>query len=113
MPVNLQYCYAHLLREVEKLEKEFPEIVEINHFVSEFSVLLAKAMKLRGCDITNTQYYAAASEIRSQMALILRGDWKHSGIQRMQLIFHTKKHRLCHRVKDRSIHADNNRAERE
>jgi len=113
MPVNLQYCYAHLLREVEKLEKEFPENVEINHFVSEFSVLLAKAMKLRGRDITNTQYYAEAKEIKSQMALILRGDWKHSGIQRMQLIFHTKKHRLYHWVKDRNIHADNNRAERE
>jgi transposase len=47
MPVQLQYCFAHLLREVEKLEKEFPELGEVSHFVSSFSLLLAKAMKLR------------------------------------------------------------------
>lgn len=113
MPVDLQYCYAHLLREVEKLEKEFPDVAEITHFVSEFSLLLAKAMKLRGRDITDHQYYKDAKEIKSQMELALSRDWKHLGITRIQLIFHTKKHRLYHWVKDRSVHADNNRAERE
>lgn len=113
MTVDLQYCYAHLLREVEKLEKEFPDVPEITHFVSEFSLHLAKAMKLRGRNIDDKQYYQEAKQIKSQMASILSGDWKHLGIQRIQLIFHTKKHRLYHWVKDRNVHADNNRAERE
>lgn len=113
MPVHLQYCYAHLLREVEKLEKEFPDIKEITQFVSEFSLLLAKAMKLRGRDINDYKYYIEAKEIKSQMETVLSGDWKHFGINRIQLIFHTKKHRLYHWVKDRNVHADNNRAERE
>lgn len=33
-PCNIQYCYSHLLREVEDLDKEFPDQVEIKTFVS-------------------------------------------------------------------------------
>lgn len=113
LPVKLQYCYAHLLREVEKLEKEFPDIKEIEHFVSAFSVLLARAMKIRSADIDDVQYYKEANEIKDSMASILATDWKHLGIIRIQDIFHTKKHRLYHWVDDREVHADNNRAERE
>ena len=31
---KLQYCYAHLLRSVQDLEKEFPEVAEIKNFVT-------------------------------------------------------------------------------
>ncbi len=113
MPVHLQYCYAHLRREVEKLEKEFPDNKEISHFVSIFSVLLAQAMKLRGRDISDIEYYASAKKIQTEMESVLDGDWQHSGIQKIQRIFHEKRHRLYHWVKDRNVHADNNRAERE
>jgi hypothetical protein len=33
-PCSIQYCYAHLLREVEDLEKDFPDSDEIKAFVS-------------------------------------------------------------------------------
>src|SRR6185369_8777888 len=39
--------------------------------------------------------------------------WRNEGIQRIQRIFHEKQHRLYHWVKNREVHADNNRAERE
>lgn len=113
LPVDLQYCYAHLLREVEKLEKEFPESTEVLHFVSGFSLMLSRAMKLRGLDIKDQEYYAAAELLKVEMEKFLAKDWQHQGIQRIQGIFHIKKNRLYHWVKNREVAADNNRAERE
>ena len=34
MPCKLQYCYAHLMREVEDLAKEFPDHAEVNAFIT-------------------------------------------------------------------------------
>src|SRR5262249_18167652 len=56
MPVQIQYCYAHLLREVEKLEEEFEGNQEITAFVSQFAPLLSQAMKLRGLEIDDNEY---------------------------------------------------------
>jgi hypothetical protein len=42
MNIDIQYCYAHLLREVEKLFKEFPEEKEIEIFVSKMSISLTR-----------------------------------------------------------------------
>ena len=113
MPVDLQYCYAHLLREVEKLEKEFPDEKEISDFVSIFSMMLSQAMKLRGRDIIDKEYLSLAAILKSEMESTLSEDWKHLGIQRIQRIFHEKKDRLYHWVKSREVTAENNRAERE
>jgi len=46
-PCSIQYCYAHLLREVEDLEKDFPDSDEVKIFVSVMAPLLSSAMKLR------------------------------------------------------------------
>ncbi len=113
MPVDLQYCFAHLLREVEKLQKEFPDVKEVEHFESDFALLLAKAMKLRGKNITDQDYYQMAKKLKLEMELVLSADWQHFGIKRIQNIFHEKQHRLYHWVTNREVHADNNRAERE
>jgi len=48
MPVPLQYCYAHLLREVKDCGREFEDNVEVQRFVEVFAPLLASAMALRG-----------------------------------------------------------------
>ncbi len=113
MPVDLQYCYAHLLREVEKLEKEFPDQLEISEFVSRFSILLSDAMKIRRRDIGDSEYLTAAAKIKSEMESVLSEHWKHLGIQRIQEIFHKKQGRLYHWVTSREVPAENNRAERE
>ena len=33
-PCAFEYCYAHLLREVEELGKEFPEQAEVRRFTA-------------------------------------------------------------------------------
>jgi len=43
-PCQLQYGYAHLLRDVEDLAKEFPGEVEVTAFSSSLVPLLAEAM---------------------------------------------------------------------
>jgi transposase len=45
MPCALQYCYAHLLREVERLEEEYSDQAEVTRFVSEMATELTRAMK--------------------------------------------------------------------
>jgi transposase len=43
-PGAIQYCYAHLLREVQDLEKEFPDPGEVLAFVSTLAPLLSLAI---------------------------------------------------------------------
>jgi transposase len=113
MPVCLQYCYAHLLREVEKLEEEFAENKEVIQFCSLLIPLLTQAMKLRGLDITNKEYYLRAKLVKTEMKKLMRLNCSHLGIIRIQQIFTLKEKRMYRWVKDRRVPADNNRAERE
>ena len=56
-PCALQYCYAHLLRDVEDLAKEFPGETEVTAFTSTLIPLLAGAMHLRGRPLSDAEYY--------------------------------------------------------
>lgn len=113
MPVKLQYCYAHLLREVEKLEQEFGDNDEVVRFVSRFSLLLTKAIKLRGLGLNRKKYLKKAQRIKSGIKKEVKRRYKHLGIRRIQMIFKEKKNRMYHWARDPRIPADNNRAERE
>jgi hypothetical protein len=53
VPCNLQYCYAHLLREVEDLLKQFPDNPEVAAFTATLIPLLAAAMHLRSQPISD------------------------------------------------------------
>ena len=55
-PCAIQYCYAHLLRDLEDLEKEFPDQPEVAAFVGTVGPLLAAAMGLRGQGLSRRQY---------------------------------------------------------
>jgi hypothetical protein len=113
MPVDLQYCFAHLLREIEKLEKEFADEKEVTNFVSRLAPAIGKAMKLRGLDVTDAKYEELARDQKTEIELILSCSWSHLGIQRIQNIFEDNKDRLYHWVQSREVPAENNRAERE
>ena len=52
VPCKLQYCYAHLMREVEDLAKEFPDNAEVRLFTATFIPQLALAMHLRSQPLT-------------------------------------------------------------
>lgn len=113
LPCKIQYCFAHLLRDVEKLEDEFPEDLEVLAFVASFAPLLSEAMRLRNQKISNEQYYGRARELEVAIKKISAQSAKHPGIQRIQDIFIEKEQRLYHWVTDRDVPPENNFAERE
>lgn len=112
MPCSIQYCYAHLLRTVKDLEKDFPENAEIKSFVEALAPQLAKAISLRTLDITNKQFKRQAAKIKNTIINITNCQAKHPAIWKLQDIFREKADRLYHWADDRSIPADNNLAER-
>lgn len=113
MPCSIQYCYAHLLRDVKDLEKDFPENAEIKAFVEALAPQLANAISLRTLDITDRQFKRQAANIKNEIIKITHHQALHPAIQRIQDIFREKADRLYHWADDRSIPADNNLAERE
>jgi len=113
MPCSIQYCYAHLLRTVKDLEKNFPENAEIKSFVEALAPQLANAISLRTLDITNGQFKRQAVKIKNAIVNIINRQARHPAIQKIQDIFREKADRLYHWADDRNIPTDNNLAERE
>ena len=111
-PCALQYCYAHLLREVEDLEKEFPEQEEVKVFVSALAPLLATAMHLRSLPIPDAQFYERAAEVKAQIMERVEASAQHLAIRRIQEIFHENAARMYRWAADRRVPADNNLSER-
>lgn len=112
-PCEIQYCYSHLLRELEDLEKEFPDAAEVRLFVSSLAPLLALAMNLRNQPISDAEFYAKAAEVRSQIVCVVDAPAKHPGIRYIQDIFRNNSERMYHWAEDRRVPAENNLAERD
>lgn len=112
LPVMIQYCYAHLLRDVEKLVKDCPDDDEVTRFTGTLIPLLAQAMHLRSQDSSNEEYYRQAEELQRKIMAICRSPAHHLGARAIQDIFTTHEDRLFHWVTDRRVPADNNHAER-
>lgn len=112
-PCALQYCYSHLLRDVEDLEKEFPDQPEIQRFVAALAPLLARAMHLRGLQLSAGQFRQQATQTRREIEAVTNAPAQHPAIQKIQNLFREKADRLYHWAEDRAVPADNNRAERE
>ena len=112
-PCPLQYCYAHLLREVQDLEKDFPDSGEVKTFVSVMAPLLATAMGLRHQPINEAEFYRKAAETKAQIVAAVESPALHPGIQRVQDIFRDNTHRLYHWTQNRQVPAENNLAERD
>ncbi len=112
-PCALQYCYAHILRDVEDLQQEFPTEGEVGAFTATLIPLLSQAMHLRRQPITDANYYEQAREIERQIIVATEAQAFHPGIRRLQDLFHDEAERLYHWVESRQVPAENNRAERE
>lgn len=112
-PVEIQYCYAHLLRDVEKLAKDFPDSPEVQIFVSILAPLLSQAMHLRRQPLSDAQYYRQAKEIQNKIIGVTKSPAQHLAIRAMQDLFTINEHRLYHWVQDRRVPPDNNLAERD
>jgi transposase len=112
-PCALQYCYAHLQREVADLAKEFPDAPEVGVFTETLLPLLAEAMHLQGQPRPDPAYYTAAAQLKAQIGAVVETPAQHLGIRRIQDIFQEHPDRLYHWVTDRRVPPDNNRCERE
>jgi len=112
-PCAIQYCYAHLLREVQDLGKEFPDVSEVCRFVASLAPALAHAMKLRTRPGSAADFRQRAFELRIEIKALVHSSAQHPGIQKIQNIFRERASRLYHWAKTPTIPADNNRAERE
>jgi transposase len=112
-PCKIQYCYAHLLRDVEKLARDGPDDPEVIHFTGILIPLLASAMHLASKDIADTEYYRLAGKLKKKIIAVCQSPAHHLGIRAMQDIFIDHEDRLFHWVDDRRVPADNNRAERD
>jgi len=112
-PCNIQYCFSHLLRETQDLEKNFPDSTEVKAFVNALAPLLALAMKLRSQPIGDAQFYTQAAQVKAQIINTVNQPARHFGIQRVQNIFRENEKRLYHWAANRRVPADNNRAERD
>jgi len=112
-PCPLQYCYAHLLREIQELEKNFPESAEVKTFVNVLAPLLATAMSLRHQPISDTEFYQKAAETKAQILVAVETPALHLGIRHVQDLFRDNAHRLYHWAQNRLIPAENNLAERD
>jgi transposase len=113
MPCSIQYCYAHLLRDVKDLEKDFPENQEIKSFVEALAPQLANAISLRTLEMTGRQFKRQAAKIKDAIIGVANRQARHPAIQKIQDIFRQKADRMYHWANDRSIPADNNLAERQ
>jgi transposase len=113
VPCRMQYCYAHLLRDLQDLEKEFPDNAEVARFVATLAPLLAAAMSLRGLKLSARQFRNQAKALRGQIQAVVHQPARHPAVQTYQGIFRDKAHRLYHWAADAQVPADNNLAERE
>jgi len=96
LPVQIQYCYAHLLRDVEKLEKDFPDEKEVKSFTGTLIPLIAEAIYLHTEAIPDEEYYRKAEKIKEQIIGVINNPAHHLGIRAIQDTFHDHEDRLYH-----------------
>lgn len=113
VPCQIQYCYAHLLREVKKLFVECPEACEVKTFVDTVAPLLSLAMRLRNQPISDEVWKKESAQVESALKTAMRSSAQHLGIRHIQDIFIKHEARLYHWARDRSIPAENNLSERD
>jgi transposase len=113
LPCQIQYCFAHLLREVKKLDAEFSEDEQVATFTADMGHLLSEAMRLPSRTLSDLEYYATAKDIAGQIKTLTYKPSTHMGIRNIQSIFQSKEARLFQWVVNRDVPAHNNRAERE
>jgi len=109
----IQYCYAHLLRKVQDLEKECPDHAEVRAFTETVAPLLKEAMGLRAASLSHVAFTRQAQRVKRRLLKAIHASAQHPGIQAIQTIFREHAKRLYHWARDRTVPADNNLAERD
>jgi hypothetical protein len=112
-PCLVQYCYAHLLRDMKELSQEFAGEQEVEAYAQEMIEALAQAMRLQSSKPADADYYREAARIKEQIMAVGHRGSHHLAIKRWQDFFVEEEGHLYHWVGDRRVPCENNRAERE
>jgi transposase len=112
-PCLVQYCYAHLLRDIKELSQEFADESEVEAYSQEMIELLSQAMRLQSSKPADRDYYGEATRIKERIMAACRRESHHLAIKRWQDFFVEEAEHLYHWVSDRTVPCENNRAERE
>ena len=113
VPSQMQYCYAHLLREMKDLEQEFETSEEVNNYTCQMKLHLTDAMQLRKRNLKEAEYLAQAQAIKLKIEELSNRQAKHPAVRRWQDFFLEKASRLYQWCQSAEIPAENNYAERE
>lgn len=113
MPCRLQYCYAHLLREIKDLEQEFETNEEVNNYTNQMKLHLTDAIQLRKRGLTLAEYRRQANAIKLKILALSSRQAKHPAVRKWQDFFVEKAERLYQWTGSPDIPAENNYAERE
>lgn len=113
VPCAIQYCYAHLLREMKDLEAEFESTEEVRNYTRAMKLCLTDAIQLRNRGFTEGAYQSEAQAIKGKILEVSQRPAKHPAIRKWQDFYVEKGERLYHWCESAEIPADNNYAERE
>jgi transposase len=113
VPCAIQSCDSPRLREVQDLDKEFPDAAEVTAFVSTVAPPLALALGLRAHPSSDAECSRQAVARKAQSMASMDTPSHHLGIRRIQAIFRANADRLYHGADDRRSPAENNVAERD
>lgn len=111
-PCRLQYCYAHLLRDVEAVSEEYIDHPQVLPFCDRLMDCLKSAMKLRR-QVGPENYPSQAKAIQNEMLLLTAEKHDHLAIQYLQRLFRDNASKLYHWVQSPLVPAENNFSERE
>ena len=112
VPCRIQYCYAHLLRDMKGLQEEFAQDAEVQNYTREMKLHLIDAMQLRKRELSEPEYYRQAGEIKTKILSLSRKPAKHLGVRKWQDFYVEQADRLYQWSADRRIPSENNYAER-
>ncbi|MFA7232426.1 MAG: transposase [Victivallaceae bacterium] len=110
--VERQFCFVHLLRDVEKLKLEFPDETQVAEFCDDLIPLLQATIKLRQSHPDRKKYLKRAKEIQKKIMEICNFTSSDPGVQHIQDIFRLNEKNLFQWVKNPDIPCENNFAER-
>jgi len=112
-PVTLQYCCAHLKRDTEAIQKDFPDEPEVAAFVGSLVPALAEAMTLRTLGLSRKEFLRRAARAKRRIIAVAHRQGRHPAVRKIQNIFREHRDRLYHWARAPSIPAENNLAERD
>jgi len=113
VPCKLQYCSAHLSRDLKDESAKFEDNQEVVEFVARMRQLLVEAMTLRGKNLSDKAYGREAKQIKRRILSLCQREAAHPAVKRWSDFFVESAARLYQWVENRDVPAENNRAERE